>query len=376
MVSCWHVAEGVPFGEYRLLRRLGGGGMAEVFLARREGPAGFRKDLVIKRILPHLARSEGFVRLFLHEARVAALIDHPNLVHVSAFGEIDGEFYLAMEYVDGFTLADLMQRVGKLTPGAACRIGTDLLEALDAIHSARDADGRPLELVHRDVSLRNVMLTRAGAVKLLDFGIAVVQGDGAAPKMGTRQFMSPEQQVGGALDGRSDLYMVGGLLRSLMVGGAGQRTGAPSEIPAPLWSTIESALQETPAHRPSSARAMLADLEIFLASRGAEGTRTHLADLLRSVFPASQARPVDGAASRAPEANPRSGVSLTALRHPPRSTSRSSTVTVDEYEFADTVLAHPPPPPRVRPRWRWIAAGIGALVMAVVAAGWIATVLK
>ena len=285
---------GVPFGDYRLLRRLGAGGMAEVFLARREGPAGFRKHLVIKRILPHLARSESFVRMFLHEARVAALIDHPNLAHVSAFGEIAGEYYMAMEYVDGFTLVDLLGRVGTCTPGVAGRIATDVLEALHAIHSARGPDRRPLGLVHRDVSLRNVMVTREGAVKLLDFGIAVGRNEPSPRRMGTRRFMSPEQADGAPQDARSDLYLVALLIHTLVAAGprADKPHERPSAMPHALWSTVAAALHPDPARRPASAWAMKAKLEMFLASRGAEGTRTHLASLVDTVFPPDGAPPV------------------------------------------------------------------------------------
>ena len=310
------MADGVPFGEYRLLRRLGVGGMAEVFLARRQGPAGFQKDLVIKRILPHLARAPDFVDLFLKEARVAALIDHPNLVHVSAFGEIGGEYYLAMEYVDGLTLSQVMRRVGVLTPGAAARIATDILEALNAIHSARDAQGEPLGLVHRDVSPRNVMLTRDGAVKLLDFGIAATRDEDTSSRMGTPRFMSPEQRDGAPQDARSDLYSVGLLLHSLITGELPDRAidprPRPTTIPEVLWPTIDSALAADRNQRSPSARGMQAELEMFLASRGVEGTRTHLAYLLASIIPAGDRSP-RAMSSTAPMTNDLPSVDLIPL---------------------------------------------------------------
>src|SRR5262245_45195134 len=139
--------------------------MAEVFLAKKLGPRGFEKQLVLKRILPHLSASERFTALFLKEARLAALIDHPNLVHVSSFGEIDGDYYLAMEFVDGITVADLLAMFGTLTAGVTARISIDLCSALGAIHTALDGTGKAMELVHRDVTPRNVMLTRDGNVK-------------------------------------------------------------------------------------------------------------------------------------------------------------------------------------------------------------------
>lgn len=285
-VSSGKRPSGIPFGEYRLIRRLGAGGMAEVFLAKREGPGGFEKNLVIKRILPHLSASDRFTELFLKEARLAALIDHPNLVHVSSFGQIDGQYYLAMEYVDGSTVADFLSRVGTVSPGVACRIAVDLLGALFAIHSAKDESGRSLELVHRDVSARNVMLTRDGSVKLLDFGIAVTREDEALGGVGTRRYMAPEQRLGAAVDHRADMYGVGVLLFELMTGATPESTATrPEEIPEPLWSTVSSLLAAGPEERPSSAREVQADLEMFVASRGLEGTRAHLADLIDQVVP-------------------------------------------------------------------------------------------
>lgn len=296
------MASGSPFGAYRLVRRLGAGGMAEVFLARREGPGGFEKHLVIKRILPHLAGHAELVEMFLREARVAALIDHPNLVHVSDFGEIDGEHYLAMEYVDGFTLTEVVRRIATLTPGAAVRIAVDVLEALSAVHAARGPDGQPLGLVHRDVSPTNVMLTRDGVVKLLDFGIAVAKDDDTSRRMGTRRFMSPEQLAGAAQDARSDLFSVGVLLYALITGRAPypelpiEVPERPDDVPEDLWPTMQSALHPDREARPESARALQAPLELFLSTRGAEGTRSHLASVLQSVLPARS--PAERAVSR------------------------------------------------------------------------------
>ncbi len=266
--------------------------MAEVFLAKRAGPAGFEKQLVIKRILPHLSQSDRFTALFLEEARWAALIDHPNLVHVSDFGQIEAQYYLAMEHVDGLTVSELLERLGTLSPGVACRVVVDLLEALSAIHTAKDEQGRALSLVHRDVSPRNVMLSRAGAVKLLDFGIAVSRAKTfKAPTAGTEAYMSPEQQIGAEVDARSDLFSVAILLHRMLVGSLpfeGPPQSPPSRdesIPEALWPTLERALQISPEARFSDARSMQAQLELFLAGRGLEGTRAHLADLMTQVMP-------------------------------------------------------------------------------------------
>lgn len=266
--------------------------MAEVFLAKREGPGGFEKQLVIKRILPHLAASERFTSMFLKEARLAALVDHPNLVHVSSFGEIGGEYYLAMEYVDGFTLADFLQRTGVLSPGVAARIVVDVLEALYAIHTATNDEGEPLSLVHRDITPRNVMLTRGGAVKLLDFGIAMTAEDEGLSSMGTRRYMAPEQYDGTGIDHRADLFGAGVLLY-LTITGSLPFPGRPvaratrhKRIPEGVWKALQPALELHAADRPADARAMQRPLELFVASRGIEGTRAHLAELTGSLAPA------------------------------------------------------------------------------------------
>jgi hypothetical protein len=324
--------------------------MAEVFLARREGPAGFRKDLVIKRILPHLARNQDFVAMFLREARLAALIDHPNLVHVSAFGEIEGEYYLAMEYVDGFTLTEVARQMPLFSPGVACRITVDVLEALNAVHGARAPEGEVLGLVHRDVGPGNVMLTRDGAVKLLDFGIAVSKGDDTTTRMGTRRFMSPEQLDGRPQDARSDLFSVAVLLYALLSGRAPYEghpmevPARPDDIPEALWPSIASALAPDPEARPASARALLAPLELFLASCGAEGTRSHLAAVVQAILPGLEA-PTDAKLGRwAPE-----------LTHLTRAQGGAE-VTV--------------PPPTSRRHLGWAAGGLALLLLGAGGAAW------
>jgi serine/threonine-protein kinase len=276
--------------------------MAEVFLAKRIGPKGFEKQLVIKRILPHLSASERFTTLFLREARLAALVDHPNLVHVSSFGEIAGNYYLAMEFVDGITVADLLAMLGTFTTGVGCRIAIDLLGALQAVHTAKDGQGVPLGLIHRDVTPRNVMITRDGAVKLLDFGIATSrdegrQGGGSGAMVGTQRHMSPEQMKGAPLDARSDLFCVGVLLFQMLTGdppfdAQPERVpDRPEGFPEDLWTLVARTLAINPEDRPTSARQLQGDLELLVASRGLEGTRAHLAELLSELVGKSPLSP-------------------------------------------------------------------------------------
>jgi eukaryotic-like serine/threonine-protein kinase len=212
-------------GPYELLQRIATGGMAEVYLARRAGPHGFQKVVAVKRILPQLAQDPDFVAMFVDEARVCARLAHPNIVQVFDFGEHDGELYMAMEYVDGTTAARLVRAAasrGEDVPlEAALYVALSVLRGLDYAHNARDDDGRPLDLVHRDVSPGNVLIDRSGAVKLTDFGIAraaeIERRTDAGQLKGKLGYMSPEQVVGRELDARSDLFTVGIVLAELVM---------------------------------------------------------------------------------------------------------------------------------------------------------------
>jgi serine/threonine protein kinase len=212
-------------GPYELLQRIATGGMAEVYLARRAGPHGFQKVVAVKRILPQLAQDADFVAMFVDEARVCARLAHPNIVQVFDFGEHDGELYMAMEFVDGTTAARLVRAAasrGEEVPlEAALYIALSVLRGLDYAHNARDDEGKPLDLVHRDVSPGNVLIDRSGAVKLTDFGIAraaeIERRTDAGQLKGKLGYMSPEQVVGRELDARSDLFTVGIALAELVM---------------------------------------------------------------------------------------------------------------------------------------------------------------
>lgn len=211
-------------GPYELVQRIATGGMAEVYLARREGPHGFQKRVAVKRILPQMACDADFVAMFIDEARVCARLTHPNIVQVFDFGEQDGELYMAMEYVDGTTGARLIRAAaakGEALPlEVPLHIALSVLRALHAAHNARDENNKRLHLVHRDVSPGNVLIDRSGAVKLTDFGIAraveIERRTDAGQLKGKLGYMSPEQVVGRELDARSDLFTVGIVLAELV----------------------------------------------------------------------------------------------------------------------------------------------------------------
>ncbi|MGC4118058.1 MAG: serine/threonine-protein kinase [Myxococcales bacterium] len=209
------------FGKYELLATLGSGGMAELFLAReRERP---ELLVVIKRVLPELTEDLRFVEMLLGEAKVASLLDHPGIVRILELGQQDGRVYLAMEYVPGWNTEVLCEAAGgRLPPEVAARIGLAVAEALAHAHRQTDLQGRPLRLVHRDVTPENVMVTPAGEVKLIDFGIAkaATQLAKTAPRVvkGKLRFMSPEQARREPIDARSDLYSLGVALYELSTG--------------------------------------------------------------------------------------------------------------------------------------------------------------
>ena len=212
------------FGRYQLIRLAGTGGMAQVHLARRIGSEGFIKPCVLKRIAPEQAHDPSIRQMFMEEARLTALLNHPNVVQTFDFGELQGVPYLAMELVDGVNLAQLCrtlnQRERWLPLTASVDIVLALLEALEYAHTLQDLDGRPLNLVHRDVSPQNTLLSRQGAVKLADFGIARHDAREAATigtnVKGKPGYMSPEQAMGAVVDARADLFSVGIILAELI----------------------------------------------------------------------------------------------------------------------------------------------------------------
>ncbi len=210
------------FGQYYLLEKIATGGMAEVYRARLEGAMGFEKILVIKRILDTLAKDDEFKELFQTEAKIAALLSHVNIVQVFELGEFNGSLYIAMEHVNGIDLARLASRaraLGEFPVPLALFIVGEVLRALQFAHSA-EHDGKPLHVVHCDISPQNVLLSHAGEVKLTDFGIsrAAIQQGNQDVIRGKYAYMSPEQVEARPLDGRSDLFSLGIVLYELLTG--------------------------------------------------------------------------------------------------------------------------------------------------------------
>ncbi|GAB4204677.1 MAG: hypothetical protein OHK0013_19830 [Sandaracinaceae bacterium] len=211
---------------YEIVAKIKTGGMAALYLGRKTGAGGFAKYVAIKVMLEHLSEEPALVAMFLDEARLSARIEHPNVVHIHELGEEDGKHFLVMEYVAGCSLAQLqravMKRARRLSPSVVAYIGMQVAAGLHAAHEALDDDGQPLQVVHRDVSPKNILLAYKGYVKLIDFGIAKVrdasQSTTAGSLKGTIRYMSPEQAAGRSVDRRSDVYSLGIVLWEMLTG--------------------------------------------------------------------------------------------------------------------------------------------------------------
>jgi serine/threonine protein kinase/predicted ATPase len=263
-----------PFGPYQLLDRIAVGGMAEVFLARRFGAEGFEKRLVIKRILPDLARNPRFVSMFVHEAKLSVSLNHPNIVQVFDLGKVDGDPFMAMEFIHGRDLTQLlrvMRRNGeRMKPEIAAYVAAQVARGLAYAHARVAPDGRPLDVVHRDISPHNVMLSFEGDVKIVDFGIARLAGETAEgvetgrPGGGKFAYMSPEQARGEPLDARTDIFALGVVLYEMLAGRRLFQDGDPDEK---LRMVVECVVPDIRAFNPEVDDGILAILGRALAAR-------------------------------------------------------------------------------------------------------------
>ncbi len=300
---------GRQLGRYTCLQEIGAGGMAVLYLAQRTGAKGFTKRFALKRIKPKYAADPNFTRMFMREAQLSASLDHPNIAAVVDFGQDGQEHFIVMEYVHGPDLRRLLRASdgAKLPIECALSVATRVCAALHYAHDRRDPSGRVQELVHRDVSATNVLLSLDGAVKLTDFGIAkgfAADGTGTSSSMlvGKPGYMSPEQVRCEALDRRSDVFCVGILLYEMTTGrrcffgdsvfavlNATQRAQyVPPQrhdpnFPEGLAAIIDQALQADPTARHASARELQLALEEFALDGRIRTSDTVLADYMATL---------------------------------------------------------------------------------------------
>lgn len=299
------------FGKYTLLKRLGGGGMGEVYLSRHQAMGGFDKLCVVKMLLPSLAEDEQFASMFLDEAQLAARLNHPNVCQVFDVGRVDDSLYMAMEHVSGddlFGLQRTLRDMGVAMPPAfAARIAADAAAGLQHAHKLTDANGRPLDLIHRDISPPNVLVTFEGEVKIIDFGLAKAAGRATQTKDGVLKgkfaYMSPEQVSGEALDHRSDLFALGVVLHELLTGARlFKRQGdmqtlaavneclvAPpsklnSEVPPELDAVVLKALARNRNDRYRDAQAFRFALEEWLRTSREPASNVHVAKFMQQLY--------------------------------------------------------------------------------------------
>ncbi|MDX1996492.1 MAG: TonB family protein [Thermoanaerobaculia bacterium] len=305
------VEAGQRFGQYLLLEKIGVGGMAEVWRARSQGVEGFQKTVAIKRILPHLTDSADFVTMFVDEAKLAAQLNHDNIIQIFDLGKIGDDYYMAMEYVEGENLRGILNKArdrGEPIPAAvALQIAVRLASALGYAHRKRDFEGQELGLVHRDVSPQNVLVSYEGNVKLCDFGIVKAVARTGHTQMGALkgklQYMSPEQAWGRPVDARSDLFSVGVLLFEMLTGrrlftGDSEmqlleavrdcRIQAPSdinaEIPVAVDVVVAKALAREPADRYQSADELIQALQGLLAKMHPQPSVREVTAYMRALF--------------------------------------------------------------------------------------------
>ena len=214
------------FGKYLLIDKVGTGGMAELFMAKQTGLKGFEKVMAIKRILPHLTEDPEFISMFVNEAKLAALLSHQNIVQIFDLGHIENSYFIAMEYVMGKDLRTILHRAKTLNQpmsvGHALLIMSKVCAGLDYAHRKKDLTGRELNLVHRDISPQNILVSYEGEVKLVDFGIAKAASQGSETRTGILKgklsYMAPEQARGQAVDRRTDIFAIGIVLYEILTG--------------------------------------------------------------------------------------------------------------------------------------------------------------
>jgi len=301
----------IRFGKYTLIDRIAVGGMAEIFLARQAGLEGFEKTIVIKRIRPHLSKQPNFVKMFLNEAKLAAQLNHPNIVQIYDLGRIGESYFIAMEYIFGRDMRRIIPKADALgipfPMVYALKIASSVCEGLYYAHARTDLYGTALNIVHRDVTPENIFVSFDGTVKVLDFGIAKaanqIEQTRAGEIKGKLSYMSPEQCMGKPLDNRSDLFSLGTVLYEWLTGfklftGDSEvailksitegKIYAPSyfkaDIPEGVEMILMKALEKDRERRYQTAWDMQYDIDQFLSQYEFTPSNIHLANFLKQLF--------------------------------------------------------------------------------------------
>lgn len=300
-------------GKYEVVRHLATGGMGEVLLARQLGPAGFTRTVVLKRLLPHLAKDPVFVQMFLNEARVVSLLSHPNVAQIFELGEAGDTFFIAMEFVHGHSLHHVIRALARRQrlpgPALSARIVIQALKGLHHAHSLR-TEGRPTPVVHRDMSPDNILVGFNGISRVIDFGIARAADTVSTTRTGTIKgkfaYIAPERfqnEKSDVVDARVDVYAMGvvayecltgvrpfrGNSDAALVGAILQTEAAPAHevnaaVPPALSAVVAKALAKDPAQRFTTALEFADALEAWLASSGQAVGDAEIAAFMRSLF--------------------------------------------------------------------------------------------
>lgn len=400
------LSPGMVLGRYELLLPIAQGGMATVWAARQKGSRGFQKTVAIKTMLPTLSEDEQFEKMFLDEAALAAKIHHPNVAEILDLGEQDEIIYLVMEWVDGEALSVIQKSARKnqtqLPQRIAVRIVMQACAGLHAAHELKDENDVPLELVHRDVSPQNILVTYDGIVKLVDFGVAKAVGRAggettAGQLKGKVPYMSPEQARGLRVDRRTDVFAVGvmlweaivgrrmwkgvpdmGVIHGLMQGELPSLRAAVPDVPADLEAIVARALARDPEARFATAADMQHAIEAHIATRAERPTARDVGKFVAATFAEdrakvkalieSQLRDVrwSGSYQRAtatdlPKIEAAQGLVTPTTSRRPRETSTPS-LTASALTNEVTRVPEPPAPKPPRPVLLFVVAAAAAAV--------------
>lgn len=311
MASGEHQRPSLRFGKYTLINRIAVGGMAEIFLARQAGLEGFEKTIVIKRIRPHLSQQPSFVKMFLNEAKLAAQLNHPNIVQIYDLGKIGETYFIAMEYIFGRDMRRIIPKANSMNipfPMVyALKIASSVCEGLFYAHQRTDIYGNPLNIVHRDITPENIFVSFDGTVKILDFGIAKastqIEQTRAGEIKGKLSYMSPEQCLGKQLDHRSDIFSLGtvlyewitgfklfqgesdvAILKSISEGKIYAPSYFKADIPEAVEKILMKALEKDRDKRYQTAWEMQFDIDQFLSSYEFTPSNIHLSNFIKQLF--------------------------------------------------------------------------------------------